>query len=374
MTSLYIHIPFCKQKCYYCDFLSFTNYNKSFIDLYITYLIKELSFYKNRIFSTIYIGGGTPSILSAQQLEKLLSSIGTIFPLHKVVEYTIEVNPESLQEDFLKAMIAHGINRVSLGVQSFSDRVLQKINRPTQKKDIIRALHLVEKYDIANYNIDLIMGIQGSTIFKKDLSYAVQYQPSHISVYMLHVSPDSFLSALIERRQFTVWADKTYEIWYLFTVDFLGNAGYMQYEISNFAMNGYESVHNCTYWKQGEWIGVGIGAVSSIGPLRRFNVRDMKLYVDRLDADSLPVKEEEYLDVKKLCKEWIMLSLRMKKGISVNALKQCVQRKNIKQLNELIHILIDEQYGRVERKYLYLSPRGMIRFNDIVSEMFLFVD
>ena len=375
MTSLYIHIPFCKQKCYYCDFLSFTKKNDLIVENYLNYLFKELRFYKNYNFKTIYVGGGTPSILSEELLEKFLSHLDLY--VKDLNEYTIEVNPESITEEKIKIMLEHGINRISIGVQSFSDTVLKSLNRPTREKDIYRCISLLREENFKNYNIDLILGIQGYDDYKDDLKKVVKLEPKHISSYILHLSKEIKLYEMKLKGEFYPLNEKELSELYKYSCSYLEKSGYEHYEISNFAKPGFESLHNLNYWFYGDYIGVGLGAVSKLERKRIKNTSLLKEYFIKLDNGMLPVADIEYLDDIKQLKEQTMLILRTNRGLTLREMKRYIENLNkekIKEFEEFINILINNYYAKVKNGKITLTDKGFLSSNYIISEIFKFLE
>ena len=375
MTSLYIHIPFCKQKCYYCDFSSFTKKNDLIVENYLNYLFKELRFYKNYNFRTVYIGGGTPSILSEKLLEKFLSRLDSW--IKDLDEYTIEVNPESVTEKKIGIILEHGINRISIGVQTFSDAVLRSLNRPTRKKDIYKCINLLRDKNFRNYNIDLILGIQSYENYKDDLKKAVGLEPKHISSYILHLSKETKLYEMKLKGEFYPLNEEKLLELYKYSCSYLEKIGYKHYEISNFAKPGFESLHNLNYWFYGDYIGVGLGAVSKLERKRIKNTSLLKEYFLKLDNGALPVANIEYLDDIKQLKEKTMLILRTNRGLSVDRIKECIENINkerVEEFEKFISILVSNYYARVKNGKIILTNKGFLSSNYIISEFFDLLD
>ena len=288
LRSLYIHIPFCRNKCAYCDFPSFKIENEGEVSLYIDYLIRELSFYRGENFRTLYIGGGSPSVVGLADYDRLLQRISELFCTRSLIEFTVEANPESLSRGTIELWASHGVNRISLGVQTFNDGVLQKVGRPTRVRDILTAVDLLKEGGIENFNLDLILGIAASDIYMTDLKKAVALKPAHISVYMLGISEKTALSRMVARGEFIELTSEEYEQLFGFTAYLLSREGYRRYEISNYAQKGFESYHNLNYWKGGEYIGAGLAAVSTIGRRRTRNTRSFVNYYEKLDRGLKP--------------------------------------------------------------------------------------
>ncbi len=327
---LYIHIPFCLKKCDYCDFFSkipedsrfiVKNFTiKDYIDALssqIDFLIKHFSV-KN--FTTIYIGGGTPSVLSAGHLERLC---GKIAPFAKNAEFTIEINPGDLTEDFLRAASAGGINRLSLGIQCKDDDVLRAVGRRTTVSQIENAVFLIKKWWRDAWSADFIAGLplQSKEMLARDIDFAAENGASHISLYSLSVEAGTLLAANISSGKTRYDADRADEIW-LFGRDLLEKKGFFQYEISNFAKKGFESRHNLSYWTLCDYLGAGAGATGTVGAKRFTNTRDIAKYIAfwKKASTDTPAKdipgEREILDFETREFEFLMMGLRTLRGIS----------------------------------------------------------
>jgi len=370
MRSLYIHIPFCKGKCYYCDFLSFKKKSNREVKSYLNALIKELSFYKSQSIKTIYIGGGTPSILDLEDFEQLFEALYRIFDLGNLKEFTLEANPESLSSQKLKLWMEYGVNRVSLGVQSFNDMVLKRVNRVTVQKDIYRAFDLIKDSGIRSFSIDLIIGIQNRNIYRNDLKRAVEIGPNHISAYLLTVGEATPLKGMIENGKIKIPCDKEYEYLYNYTVANLDSYGYRRYEISNFSKIGCESLHNLNYWMYGEYIGVGLGAFSFIENKRIKNSDDLSDYIQKIDKGIKPSSEIEYLSEEKTRLERIMLGLRMNKGVKKNYILKGLDEDRKGKVLMFIAMLENNQLVEKDSYRVMLSNRGIIRSNTVIAELF----
>ncbi|HUT64649.1 MAG TPA: radical SAM family heme chaperone HemW [Spirochaetota bacterium] len=376
MISLYIHIPFCRSKCAYCDFLSFpTDTQKGWgCDVYVRSLVRELSFYRGESLKTVYIGGGTPTVLETASLEKLFTAVGDLFDLSGMTEYTIEVNPESLSMEKIEVFLLGGVNRVSVGVQSFDDEVLDRMHRPTRQKDIKRSIELLRRAGIDNVGMDLILGIGSEPVFREDLRKAILQAPEHISVYMLHIGEETLLKQMEKTRSFRPMGEAAYERLYRHTVRTLTSRGYVWYEVSNFSKAGYESRHNMSYWEGEEYIGTGVGAVSTIGNRRTKNTCDLKEYHRLVKSGMLPVASQESLGEKELLTERLLLGLRMRKGIALHEILKPMDSKGRDRVLRYVDMLRKHGYIEKEEQNLVLSVSGTFRSNYIVSELLRVVE
>lgn len=310
INSLYIHIPFCDHICAYCDFpKQLIQYSKT--EEYLNALIDEINELKipDDQLRTIYIGGGTPTSLSLSQLEILLFYLKSHFK--KLDEFTIEANPEGLNFEKLQLIKQSGINRISLGVQSSSNRILEKLGRHHFRKDVVNAVDMIKKIGIYNFNLDFIYGLENTSIndVKNDLEFALSLQPKHLSFYSLQIEPNTYFYI---NKTNTVSDDELADI-YAYISKTLEENSFVHYEISNFALPGFESKHNLTYWHDQQYYAVGLGASSYVGNKRETNTLSMKKYLEKkLDkkTEFISKKDEEF--------EFIMLNLRLKEGFSLS--------------------------------------------------------
>ena len=313
--SIYVHIPFCERKCSYCAFNSFCAKN-DLIDEYIDSLCDEIRERKcDKIVKTIYIGGGTPSILSVEQLSNVVRAIFDNFKVDPYAEFTIEANPNSITEEKLRAYKDLKINRISIGVQSLSDKSLKKIGRLHDKKTALEKIDLAKKY-FNNVSADLIVGLEGES--GKDLkSYAKQllaHKVKHISCYLLEVYPQTKMGQMVKQKKYFPLSDDEQIDTFNKLSNYLVDNKMMRYEISNFAFDGFESKHNLNYWKRGEYLGFGISAHSFEGNRRYKNAETFEEYKKRQTS-------EEILTNQEICEEEIMLSLRCNLGLDLKKLE-----------------------------------------------------
>lgn len=339
MQSIYIHIPFCKQKCLYCDFNSFDN-KAELIEKYFEALIKEIKSYKiNNELKTIYIGGGTPSFPNEKYIEKVLKE------LPKANEITLELNPGTITQEKLLKYKEIGINRLSIGLQAIQDDILKEIGRIHTLKEFEEAFNLVRKVGFDNINVDLMHGLPNQTLedFKESVDYLIKLNPEHISCYSLILHNDIFKN---------VPSDEFEREMYYYAKDKLKENGYEHYEISNFAKEGKKSKHNLVYWNQEEYIGVGAGASSYIDGKRYTNIGGLEEYIKRINhGESVKIIEEIQSEGDKL-KEYIILQLRLIEGL------------NIEKTNKKFNIDVLEIYKKQIEK---LKKLNLIRVNENIS-------
>ena len=315
MLGLYVHVPFCRKKCGYCDFVSYED--KSRIDDYLHALKKEAQQHKNLAgtFDTAYIGGGTPSLLSAEQLKMLFLALNPLLENSPVSEYTIEANPESVTEEKAEAIKSAGINRISMGLQSHKPQLLKNIGRITSTEKFLRAYSIFRNAGFENINADLMTGLPGQTVqdFQDSMEFLTELNPEHISIYPLEIHSETPLGKKgIEENPDTA-ADM-----YALASEFLPKKGYEKYEISNFSKPGRESRHNMHYWLQEEYLGLGPAAASYINGERRTTVKGLETWIQAVsDGKNTPCDYKEALNGREKYAEKIILGLRLTKGIEI---------------------------------------------------------
>ena len=356
--SVYIHIPFCKSICSYCDFCKFY-YNKDWINKYLKELRNEIETkYKGEIIKTLYIGGGTPSSLDIYELQELFDII-KIFKLSKNVEFTFECNIETLTQDKLKLLKNNNVNRLSIGVQTFNEKYLKFLNRNHTSKEVLEKITLAKNIGFDNINIDLIYAIPGETIeeIDKDLDLFLDLDITHISTYSLMIEPNTKL--YIEKTE-SIDEDIDYKM-YEYICKKLKSYGYIHYEISNFSKKGYESRHNLTYWNNLEYYGFGIGSSGYIDNIRYDNTKNLNKYLSgNYVSESRFISEHE-----KLQNEFI-LGFRKINGIDKNDFynKYGFDIKDI----DIIKKLLKEEKLLENKKNIYINPKYIYVSNDILIE------
>ncbi len=335
MPSLYIHIPFCKKKCYYCDFNSYDN-KTELSKIYIEALKKEIYLYKNSFIKTIYIGGGTPSLLPIENIKEILFECKHNYRISKNAEISIEVNPESVNEEKLKIYKQLGINRISIGLQSTHNRLLKILGRSHSYELFIEKYHLIKKH-FSNINVDLIFGIptQTFTEWKNTLLEVYRLKPSHISTYSLSIEKSTPFEKFMNSGKIKMVSNDLEAKMYKFTINFLKEKGYYQYEISNFALRNKKCLHNISYWKNKQYIGIGAGAVSLIKGKRLKNPSKIEDYIDTILTNKFYKEEEEKLTGRRKISEKIILGLRMNEGLVLNDKDY---RYFSKEINELVSL------------------------------------
>ena len=369
-NALYVHIPFCARKCNYCDFNSSVSETK-IIDRYLDALEKELRALQwQYTFKTVYIGGGTPSILTETQLEKLLHSVVRYIPCFEIQEYTVEVNPGTLTGNKVTLLKEYFVNRISLGVQSFQDSQLKLLGRIHSGNDARNAFALLRKNGFKNINIDFIFGCpeQSLSSWEKDLRILVELNPEHISTYALTYEDGTSLTADL-KNEVIYRLDESAELeMYKTAIRYLTSNGYNHYEISNFAKDGYEWSHNYVYWKNLGYVGVGAGAYSFIDGARTSNVRDVFTYIDGITENKNIKTFRECLQQDQFASETMIMSLRLRQGISGADFCKRFGYKIEEQFGDQIEKLIKDGFVSYENERLKLTEKGLFIADTIMME------
>lgn len=318
--SIYVHIPFCSSKCYYCDFTSFTN-QKSRIEEYINSLITELSIYKEKLedyrIKTIFIGGGTPSVIDAKYIYKVLEYIYRNFNTHEDMEITMEINPGTLDREKLNIYKEANINRMSIGLQTFNNDILNKLGRIHSAEDFFRSYDILNRVGFENINVDLIFNLPDQTIAMgmKDVETLVNLGVKHISYYSLIIEPGTLMYERHLQNKLKLLDEDSERKLYHNVKEYLKDNGYVHYEISNFSMKDHECLHNLVYWKIKPYLGVGLSSHSFINRKRFWNTNNLNDYIEKLNKNILPIKEEELISKEIEIAEACIFGLRLVEGI-----------------------------------------------------------
>ncbi len=376
MSGIYIHIPFCERKCIYCDFYSVENLN--LIDRFTESLLKEIEifsieadFFNDSIFDTIYFGGGTPSLLEPAQIEKILNKLSQSFKISPNPEITLETNPGTVNKRKLLEFKNLGVNRISFGVQSFFDDDLKFLGRIHTGEDAFKCVNDSFEVGFENVSIDLIFGLPGQTVEKwlENLKFAVSLNVPHISAYNLIVERGTPLHELVSLGKVEIPEDEIQAQLYERTIDFLENAGYVHYEVSNYAFEGFECRHNLKYWQYENYIGFGPSAHSFWINKRWWNFANLNKYINALDLGKIPVANFEILDEEKMIEEFIYLGLRSK-GINVARFKGKFGFEFVDgDIKDEIEELERAGYITIEDDFIKLTPKGFLLCDEIVLRL-----
>ncbi|MFY8021337.1 MAG: radical SAM family heme chaperone HemW [Bacteroidia bacterium] len=374
MAGIYIHIPFCKQACFYCNFHFSTSlqYTNEFVDS----LLKEIDLKSPELnkesFKTLYFGGGTPSILNSHQFEKIVLQLSNHIDLKNIEEFTIEVNPDDMNEDKLKFWKEIGVNRLSIGTQSFRDEDLQLMNRAHSAQEAYQSIQLAQSIGFHNISIDLIYGIPGLSkeSWLDNLNKAIKLQIPHISSYCLTVEEKTALAHLIKESKLNEPDEELASEQFIMMIEHLQNHQIEQYEISNFAKAGYESKHNSSYWSGEKYIGLGPGAHSFDGNNRTWNISNNQAYFKALKQGELP-QETELLSLENRYNEFIMTSLRTREGIEKEKMRTLFNNQFLHQFHQGIEKWLSMgKLIETETHYL-LSKEARFFADGIASDLFV---
>jgi len=382
--QLYIHIPFCKRKCRYCDFVSYTDYQK-YKEIYIDALLREFSFQKKYInddITTIYIGGGTPSLLDPVLFVKLIDGIRSLYPLNNLREFTVEANPGTLTDHWMNTIVNEcGVNRISLGMQAFQDDILTLLGRIHCFDDVVSSVDIIKQNGIKNFNLDLMFGIpdQTSEQWLETLSEAIDLKPTHISAYGLIPEEGTPLYRDIQNGSLSLPDVEEERTMYYSAKDILRNNGFLQYEISNFSHHGYECIHNIGYWNQSEYLGLGVSAASLVS-LRSLencyttyerlqNPSDIRRYLRMISEGDLSVQQRETVNAKESIFETVMLGLRMNRGITEDRFFRMHGKTLSEQYGEKLEKMLASGLLLHEKSVWRLSEKGMDLQNTVLVEL-----
>lgn len=325
MAGLYIHIPFCKQACYYCDFHFSVNTDikAELVKAIIHELELQAHYLGGEPLETIYFGGGTPSLLTEDELDAILNAIYKMQPVATNPEITLEANPDDLTQEKLNIFSKVGVNRLSIGVQSFDNKVLKFLNRAHTAGEATKCIEVAHQVGISNLSIDIMFGLpnQHEAILHKDLASAIALQPAHVSVYSLTVEEKTVFGKWAQQGKLKVAAEPEAARQFEVVMDTLESNGFVQYEISNYAKPGFESRHNSSYWQRKKYLGIGPSAHSYNGNTRQFNISNNHRYVQALQYGKIPFELEHLTQANKI-NEYIFTTLRTNRGCSLTMLKQ----------------------------------------------------
>ena len=373
--GIYIHIPFCKSKCSYCDFLSFVPKSEDEKNRYVDYLIKEIGLYSKlygkRCVDSIYFGGGTPSLIGTKNVNRIMEAIYSGFNVLDHSENTLEINPGTTDEHLYKEIYKTGINRASLGLQTSDDRIIKTLNRTSSFKDFLKAVNELKESGIKNISADLMLSLPGNTEERelKDAKLISELGINHISAYSLIVHENTPIYEDIKNKKLILPSEDEERKSYHDLSNFLSEIGYERYEISNFAKSGFESRHNKKYWNLDEYLAFGIGASAFIEGERRKNFSNLKYYYEALDRKELPYRVEYVLDLSDKMSEYSFLNIRTKDGISLEKFNERFNREFFDVFNLEKHC--DSGLIKIEKGHVVLTEKGMDLSNLVEVDLIL---
>ena len=369
-TSAYVHIPFCTQICYYCDFSKVFIKNQP-VDSYLEHLLEEFRSYDIQKLSTLYIGGGTPTALSAPQLEVLLDGLTKNLDLSVLEELTIEANPGDLDADKIAVLKNSAVNRVSLGVQTFDDKMLKKIGRSHLEKDIYENIDRLKLAGFDNISIDLIYALPGQTMeqVKENVAKAIGLDIPHMSLYSLILENHTVFMNRMRRGKLPLPKEELEAEMFEYIIAELERAGFEHYEISNFSKSGFESRHNLMYWDNAEYYGIGAGASGYVNGIRYKNHGPIRHYLSAVEEGNARITEE-HLSQKERMEEEMFLGLRKKSGVSMVRFEEKFGRSFDGLYGEIVRELVQQGLMQIENDRVRMTKRGLF-LGDTVAERFI---
>ena len=373
MSGIYFHIPFCYKKCYYCDFFSVSN-SSSFEDL-IKSEIKELTlrrnYLNNNIIKTIYFGGGTPTILDIRYLKRLLEAVYSNFNIGKECEISIEANPDNLSDIYLNGLFQLGFNRLSIGIQSFNNDVLKFLGRKHSADILAGIIMSAKKIGFDNISVDLIYGIPGfdDSVYLSSLHSTLELDIQHISAYGLSIAKDTLFDRKMRSKQFIEIEEDDYIRQFLMTMDILDFNGFKQYEISNFAKNGYISKHNSSYWNSIPYIGIGPSAHSYNGFSRQWNISNLYKYLKLVDESQGFYTTEELTSVDKY-NEYILTGIRTSSGLNIDFISKNFNQSIYENFRLNTDRLLADGYLIKKINHFSLSRKGIILCDFVIQQLY----
>ena len=369
-TSAYVHIPFCTQICYYCDFSKVFIKNQP-VDAYLEHLIQETRSYEIGKLRTLYIGGGTPTALSAQQLAYLLTELPKVMDLSEVEEFTIEANPGDLDPDKIAVLKDSQVNRVSLGVQTFDNKMLKKIGRSHQEQDIYDNIRHLKQAGFDNISIDLIYALPGQTMdqVKENVAKAIDLDIPHMSLYSLILENHTVFMNRMRRGKLPLPKEELEAEMFEYIIEELEKAGFEHYEISNFSKPGFESRHNLVYWDNAEYYGLGAGASGYVDGIRYKNHGPIRHYLDAVEAGKARITEE-HLTLEEKMEEELFLGLRKKTGVSKARFEEKFGLSFDQRYGQVVASLTEQGLLVPDDKQVRMTKRGLF-LGDTVAEKFI---
>lgn len=373
LKAAYLHIPFCVQICHYCDF------NKIFIhqqpvDEYLQSMKKEMvnttTRFKDYEMETIFVGGGTPTSLSEVQLQTFLSDVNEVLGNRFLKEFTVEANPEQTTKEKIAVLKANGVNRLSVGVQAFQSSLLKKLGRTHTKEDIYSTVAEAKKAGIDNMSIDLMFGLPGQTMdmFKESVDEALALDVPHISSYSLQIEKKTVFYNLAQKGKLVLPEQELEAEMYEYLIEALDKKGFKQYEISNFAIPGFESKHNLQYWNNNEYFGIGAGAHSYVEGTRRRNAGPLKQYMNLVEEHGFPYIEEHHVPLSEKMEEEMFMGLRKGEGVSDATFMNRYGRSMFDIYKEPIQRLIQKGWLEQREDSLVLTKDGRPLGNEVFQE------
>ena len=371
---LYLHIPFCHQACHYCDFHFSTNtaYKSDLVNAICREIALQKDYLSDKGLKTIYFGGGTPSLLSAVELEQILDTIQQYFSVENEAEITLEANPEDLTSTYLSDLKTLGVNRLSIGIQSFREDNLRFLNRNHSSAQALTCISTAQNIGIDNISIDLIYGIPGNELkdLTSDINMAVDTKVNHISAYSLTIEPKTVFGQQKKKGVFKELPESIQSQKFSFTRNLLAEKGFEAYETSNFAKNQQYSKHNTSYWNQESYLGIGPSAHSFNQVSRQWNVAKNGVYTKAINEGSIPAEIEILTEANKI-NEYIMTRLRTKWGIECSKIEQVFSQLKVQAPEDLFKNWQNNDWAHVSNGHLILTETGALMADKLAADLFI---
>ena len=374
MSCIYIHIPFCKTRCIYCDFFSTTQLELR--EQYVEAVCKEIEmtnkYLNGDTIHSIYFGGGTPSQLDTTQIGRILNTVQAHHSIVQNCETTIELNPDDVTSKYVESLSSLPVNRVSLGIQTFNDNTLRFIHRRHTSQQAIDAVRRLQNHGFSNISIDLMFGFPGETLedWQNDIEHALQLGIQHISAYSLMYEEGTELYRLLSSQQIHEIDEELSRNMYQTLMERLADAGFEHYEISNFAKPGYYSRHNSSYWNDTKYLGIGAGAHSYNGIIRQSNISNIKAYIDGIH-EGMPKCDTEMLTRDQQYNETVMTRLRNSQGLNTDIIKERFGTDYYNHLMTAATPYYNIGLLKIDEGNLSLTPKGIYISNDIIASLFV---
>lgn len=371
--GLYIHLPFCKSKCYYCDFNSYAN-EESMIEPYLRALKKEIDKVGEKLsnyeITTVFIGGGTPSLIDEKYIDSLLGTCRQCFNIYEEAEISIETNPGTLSYDKLARYRDAGINRLSIGLQAWQDMLLKDIGRIHCKDQFVENFYLAKKAGFSNINVDLIFALPNQTLedWEETINNVAALEPTHISCYSLKIEEGTVFGSMLEEGKLATADEELDRQMYYYAIEKLSEYGFRHYEISNFAKPGFLCKHNLVYWETRGYIGLGAGAHSFFENERYNNIYDFREYISLMERGDLPVESISKISIDEQISDYMILGLRLINGINIESFKKRFGKDVFNLFGKQIRKLIERELLQFDEGSLRLTRKGLDLANQVFVE------
>jgi oxygen-independent coproporphyrinogen-3 oxidase len=376
MAGIYIHIPFCKQACYYCDFY-FSTSQKNKVEV-INAMLIEIALQKNyfdvaETIETIYFGGGTPSLLTIDEFEIIILALNKNFKINKKIEFTVEANPDDITPQKLNELKQLGVNRLSIGIQSFNDNDLKVMNRSHNASHALNCIELANEAGFNNISIDLMYGLPNQTNEKwlENLAIASELNIQHISCYCLTVEERTALHKLIRTKKISDIDENISSMHFTTLMNWAAENKFEQYEISNFAKDGFRAIHNTNYWRNKSYLGIGPSAHSYKKNIRKFNLKNNAQYIKKIDANETTYFEQEILTEAQIINEYLLTNLRTIWGIDIDYISTKFGATHSEEIEKKLKVFAQKKWVENKSGKYFLSNEGKFFADYIASELFI---